>query len=119
MGRLLVGQEVWGKKDHIQAIRVLLDHAFHHHLKLNSGEVFLKKFIEIGIGNTWFIRTEIEHEDGTETEVKGIARPFKLKSVYLRLWIRRRVLILDLREGIKIQTKSRNEFKLILGFYGV
>lgn len=79
----------------------------------------MKKFIEIGIGNTWFVRTEMEHEDGTETEVKGIARPFKMKSVYLRFWIGRKVLILDLREGMKIQTKSRNEFKLILGFYGV
>ncbi|MNW59676.1 hypothetical protein D3C74_376060 [compost metagenome] len=78
----------------------------------------LKKYIEIGIGNTWFIRTEMEQEDGTETEIKGIVRPFKLKSVYLRLWIRRIVLILDLREGVKVQTKSKNNFKIVLGFYG-
>lgn len=79
----------------------------------------MKKYIEIGIGNTWMIRTEIEHEDGTETEMKGIVRPFRLRSVYLRLWIRRTVLILDLKEGFKIQTKSKKKFKIILGFYGV
>jgi len=103
------------------------------HLKMHSSTGFreevireqirtkgsLKKYIEIGIGNTWLIRTEIEHEDGTETEIKGIVRPFKLKSVYFRLWIRRRVLILDLREGVKVQTKSNKNFKIILGFYGV
>ncbi|RCX21533.1 uncharacterized protein DUF3977 [Fontibacillus phaseoli] len=79
----------------------------------------MKKYIEIGIGNTWFVRTELENEDGTETEIKGIVKPFKLRSVYLRIWIRRRVLILDLREGIKIQTKSKENFKIIIGFYGV
>jgi hypothetical protein len=78
----------------------------------------LKKYIEIGVGNTWLIRTEIEHEDGTETEMKGIVKPFKLKSVYLRVWIRRRVLILDLREGVKLQTKRNSNFKILLGFYG-
>ena len=30
------------------------------------------KFIEIGIGNTWLVRTETELEDGTEYEEKGI-----------------------------------------------
>lgn len=79
----------------------------------------MKKYIEIGIGNTWMVRTEIEHEDGTETEIKGIVRPFKLKSVYLRLWIRKKVFILDLKEGIKVQTKSKKKFKIIFGFYGV
>lgn len=78
----------------------------------------MKKYIEIGVGNTWLIRTEIEHEDGTETEMKGIVTPFKLKSVYLRVWIRRRVLILDLREGVKFQTKRNSNFKILLGFYG-
>lgn len=79
----------------------------------------MKKFIEIGIGNKWIVRTELEHEDGTETEMKGIVKPFKLRSVYLRLWIRRRVLIIDTREGIKLQSKSKNKFKIIIGFYGV
>lgn len=79
----------------------------------------MKKYIEIGFGNRWIVRTEMEHEDGTETEIKGIVKPFKLKSIYLRLWIGRRVLIIDLKEGIKLQTKSRKSFKLIIGLYGV
>ena len=28
----------------------------------------MKKYIEFGIGNTWCVRTEIEDDDGAETE---------------------------------------------------
>lgn len=75
----------------------------------------MKKYIEMGIGNTWFVRTEFENENGTEYEVRGIAGPIKPRSVYLRLWIGRKVYILDLREGFKRQVKNRNVFKLIFG----
>ncbi|TBL78919.1 DUF3977 family protein [Paenibacillus thalictri] len=78
----------------------------------------MKKYIEIGIGNTWLVRTEIEHEDGTEREIKGMIRPFRLKSVYFRVWIGKKVMVIDLREGIKLQAKNRNKFKIIIGFYG-
>ena len=73
------------------------------------------KFIEFGIGNTWLIRTETELSDGTEFEEKGIVRPIKFQSVYLRVWIRKTVLILDLKEGYKKTKKNRNEFKIIFG----
>ena len=73
------------------------------------------KFIEFGIGNTWFIRTEIEHVDGTETEQKGIVKPIKFQSAYLRFWIGKGVIILDTKEGFKRTQKSRNAFKLIFG----
>lgn len=79
----------------------------------------MKKYMEIGFGNRWFIRTEFEHEDGTETEKKGFTAPFRLKSVYLRIWIGTSVLIIDSREGIKRARKNRKAFKLILGFYGI
>ncbi|KGE18420.1 hypothetical protein PWYN_28365 [Paenibacillus wynnii] len=79
----------------------------------------MKKYIEIGFGNTWFIRTEIEEEDGTEREIKGFIKPFVLKSIYLRIWIGRKVLVIDSREGMKITTKNRSNIKLILGFYGL
>lgn len=78
----------------------------------------LKKYIEIGYGNRWFIRTEVEHPDGTETEIRGIVKLKKLKSIYLRIWIGRKVLIIDSREGIKMTDKIRKCFKFILGFYG-
>lgn len=57
------------------------------------GEISVMKYIEIGLGNRWFIRTEIEYEDGSESEVKGILRPFRLQSIYIRLWVGRRVFV--------------------------
>ncbi|MFD1127435.1 DUF3977 family protein [Paenibacillus provencensis] len=33
------------------------------------------------------MRTEFEHEDASESEIKGFVRPFKLKSVYIRIWV--------------------------------
>ncbi|MDQ0170109.1 DUF3977 family protein [Paenibacillus tundrae] len=79
----------------------------------------MKKYIEIGFGNTWFIRTELEHEDGTETEIKGIYSPFQLKSIYIRVWFGKRVFIMDTREGMKLAKKDKKKYKLILGFYGI
>ncbi|MFD2701215.1 DUF3977 family protein [Paenibacillus shunpengii] len=79
----------------------------------------MKKFTEIGIGNRWFIRTEFEHEDGSESEIKGFTRPFKLKSVYIRIWIGKKVLIIDSKEGIKWVGKGKKKLKLLVGFYGI
>ncbi|HGH1672321.1 MULTISPECIES: DUF3977 family protein [Bacillus] len=73
------------------------------------------KFIEIGIGNKWFLRTETELSDGSEFEEKGISYPIKFQSVYIRIWIRKTVLIIDSKEGIKKTKKKRNAFKIILG----
>ncbi len=64
------------------------------------------KFIEIGIGNKWFLRTETELSDGSEFEEKGISYPIKFQSVYIRIWIRKTVLIIDSKEGIKKTKKS-------------
>lgn len=73
------------------------------------------KFIEFGIGNTWLIRTETELEDGTEYEEKGIKGPINFYSLYLRIWIAKTVVIVDLKEGFKRQKKNRREFKVIFG----
>ncbi|MEK5482442.1 MULTISPECIES: DUF3977 family protein [unclassified Viridibacillus] len=67
------------------------------------------KFIEIGIGNTWIVRTE------TELEERGIIGPIILKSVYLRIWLFKTVVILDSKEGLKKLKKKRNSLKLVLG----
>jgi len=80
----------------------------------NNQEAQLK-FIEIGIGNKWFLRTETEHSDGSEIEEKGISFPIKFQSVYVRIWIRKTVLIFDSKEGIKKTKKNRSDFKIILG----
>lgn len=73
------------------------------------------KYIELGIGNRWLVRTETELSDGTEFEEKGIIRPIKFHSAYIRIWIRRTVLIVDLKQGFKLTKKKRNEFKIIFG----
>ncbi|ETT86392.1 DUF3977 family protein [Viridibacillus sp. FSL R5-0477] len=73
------------------------------------------KFIEIGIGNTWIVRTETELEDGSEFEERGIIGPIILKSVYLRIWLFKTVVILDSKEGLKKLKKKRNSLKLVLG----
>lgn len=73
------------------------------------------KFIEFGIGNKWLIRTETELSDGTEFEDKGIVRPIKLQSLYLRFWLGKTVVILDSKEGFKKTKKNRNEVKIIFG----
>lgn len=73
------------------------------------------RYIEFGIGNKWLIRTETELSDGTEFEEKGIVRPIKFQSAYMRIWIRKTVLIIALKQGLKVAKKSRNEFKIIFG----
>jgi len=73
------------------------------------------KYIEFGLGNTWVIRTETELENGTEFEEKGIKRPIKFQSLYIRIWIGRTVYILDLKEGFKRVRKNRSDIKILLG----
>lgn len=77
------------------------------------------KYIEFGIGNTWLVRTETELEDGTEFEEKGVKGPVQFKSLYVRVWIGRTVLIWDLKEGFKRFEKDRKKFKVILGIISV
>jgi hypothetical protein len=70
---------------------------------------------KLGIGNRWIIRTETELDDGTEFEEKGIVRPIKFKSAYIRIWICKTVLILDVKQGLKLSKKERVAFKFIFG----
>ncbi|MFT9598552.1 DUF3977 family protein [Mesobacillus sp.] len=73
------------------------------------------KYIEIGIGNTWLVRTEFEMENGYEYEKKGIKGPVHFHSAYLRVWFWKSVIIFDSREGLKTMEKKSKKFKLILG----
>jgi len=73
------------------------------------------KFVEIGFGNRWFIRTEIEDSNGNEREYKGIIKPIQPRSIYFRIWIYKQVVILDSKEGLKMKKKSRKGFKVIFG----
>ncbi|EJR63160.1 hypothetical protein IIO_02257 [Bacillus cereus VD115] len=73
------------------------------------------KYIEIGIGNRWFVRTETENTDGTEIEEKGIVKPIYFESFYVRVWVRKTCFIFDTKEGFKKVRKSRAEYKFIIG----
>ncbi|MEC0092324.1 DUF3977 family protein [Paenibacillus macquariensis] len=79
----------------------------------------MKKYTEIGIGNTWFIRTEFEDDTGLEREIKGFTKPFVLQSIYLRIWLGRKVIIIDSKEGLKITTKDRKKLKILIGLLGL
>lgn len=46
-------------------------------------ESMMKKYVEIGIGNRWIVRTEIEHEDGTESEYRGYISEFGYGEQFL------------------------------------
>jgi len=73
------------------------------------------KFVEIGFGNRWFIRTEIEDSNGTEMEFKGVIKPIRPRSIYIRIWIYKQVMIIDSREGLKLKKKSKKGLKIIFG----
>lgn len=78
----------------------------------------LKKYVEFGIGNRWLVRTEYELDDGSEYERKGIDRPKRITSIYIRIWIGKYVFILDTFEGFKRSKKTRNKLKIVLGISG-
>ena len=78
----------------------------------------MKKYIEIGFGNTWFIRTEIEDDNGNETEHGGIGHLTKVDGVYLRVWVRQTVYIWSSNEGFKKMRKNRTTFKFLFGIAG-
>ena len=74
------------------------------------------KYFEIGIGNTWLVRTEIELTDDYEFEVKGLVGRLYFESFYIRLWLGgKRVFIFDTKEGFKIKKKDKRKFKIIFG----
>jgi len=79
----------------------------------------MKQFVEIGIGNMWWVRTEVENSDGTEYEVRGV-RPFsRVEGIYFRFWMGKTVWILSSNEGLKMTKKNRQAFKLVFGISGI
>ncbi|MFY0743003.1 DUF3977 family protein [Solibacillus silvestris] len=38
-----------------------------------------------------------------------------MSNQFIIIWIKKNVLIVDLKEGIKLKKKDRNEFKFIFG----
>jgi hypothetical protein len=71
------------------------------------------RYTEIGYGNPTAVSTEIETE-GSERRVKGFAVG-RIRSIYIRIWVGKAVVILDTHDGIKLQSKKRNTVKMLLG----
>ena len=76
-----------------------------------------KVFTEIGIGNKTFLSTEIE-EGAEEYRISNFILPKKIKSLYFRLWIFKKVFILSTNHGFEIRNKDRNKIKIIFGISG-
>lgn len=76
-------------------------------------------FTEIGIGNPTFINTEVEYADGTETRNPGFVRFSKLQSLYLRVWLGKKVYVLSSNQGFSIKRKPRTAFKVLFGISGI
>ena len=75
----------------------------------------MKKYIEFGCGKNYLGRTEFEHADGSEFEMKGIVGKIKPVSLYLRMWLGKSVWVCDSKEGFKRTRKNRKASKFILG----
>lgn len=70
-------------------------------------------YAEFGIGNASFFSTEIEEND-EEYRIEGW-RVEKVISLYVRIWINKKVIIIDSKEGIKFGNKMRKSFKILIG----
>jgi len=67
-------------------------------------------YAECGFGNESLCSTELRNE----VRVKGFFVATFI-SVYVRIWIGKIVVILDSREGVKVQKKNRCSFKCLFG----
>lgn len=74
----------------------------------------MKVFNEVGIGLDWMVCYEVEWGDGKEERFKGWWKG-KVKRVYGRIWIGRRVLIVS-RNGLEVRRKGYSSLKVVLGF---
>jgi hypothetical protein len=79
----------------------------------------MKQYVEMGIGNTWWVRTEVEYPDGTENEVMGIRRFRRIDGIYFRFWMGKTVWIFSSNEGLKRTKKHRQAFKIVFGISGI
>ena len=76
-----------------------------------------KVYSEIGLGNPSFLSTEIE-EGNKESRVSKFILPKKIEGVYLRFWIFKKVFIISSKNGIVLQNRDKNKFKILFGVQG-
>jgi len=75
-------------------------------------------YTEIGFGNPSFLSTEIEWPDGHEKRIAGRISGWRVQSAYIRVWVGKIMLVLDIPKGIRLKQKNRNKFKFLLGLSG-
>lgn len=68
------------------------------------------KYSEVGYGNPSFMSVEMENE----TRIVGFCLE-RIVSMYVRVWVGNRVLIVDSVEGFKMGLKDKKCFKLVFG----
>ena len=79
---------------------------------------YMKKvYSEIGSGNESFLSTEVESVDG-EYRIPKFILPKKIQEVYFRLWFFKKVLVISVHKGIKVENKDRNKLKILFGIGG-
>lgn len=62
---------------------------------------------------------EIEHSDGSEDRLNEAVKIKKIESYYVRIWILKRVFIIDSqRPHFSFKKKNRLNFKIVLGKWG-
>jgi hypothetical protein len=76
-----------------------------------------KVYAEVGFGNETFFSTEIE-EGGREYRIPKFQKPGKIESLYIRLWIFKKVFILSTNHGFEVKSKDRNKLKILFGVSG-
>ncbi len=74
-------------------------------------------YAEIGFGNKTFLSTEIEQND-KEWRIAKFLLPKKIKDVYFRFWVFKKVFIFSTSKGVSIKNKDRNNFKILFGIGG-
>lgn len=84
-----------------------------------NSQFMMKQYVEIGIGNTWWVRTEVEDPDGTEHEIKGCRSFRRVEGIYLRFWIGKSVWIMSTNERLKTTRRNRPAFKVLFGISGI
>jgi hypothetical protein len=77
----------------------------------------IKIFAELGFGNPTFCNTEIE-KGIYEHRVSKFIVPPKIKGIYFRFWVWKRVFVVSSKNGFSITQKDKMKLKVLFGVEG-
>ena len=75
-------------------------------------------YAEIGFGNKSFLSTEFEIGK-KEYRVSKFIFPKKIKEIYFKIWILKKVMIISFFKGFIFQSKDKNKLKILIGIGGI